>query len=175
MFECISLHVMLTCNEFPSVSLGLAMAANIAVVVVPILDPRDRGYALSMLITPIPEIRNRMQMLTPNWQALLVCSRVVKNVNTGIVYYKKGNKQKDKQKHCLKRKTNERLQVQNQDNLDMFFHVLVLCHSKPFRLSFFHAVVLNDDIWCLKNIHSFHNICSPLKIFDYVRNKSLSC
>lgn len=48
---------MLTCNEFPSVSPGLAMAANIAVVVVPILDPRERGYTLSIFITPIPEIK----------------------------------------------------------------------------------------------------------------------
>lgn len=47
---------MLTCNEFSSVSPGLAMAANIAVVVVPILDPRERGYTLSIFITPIPEI-----------------------------------------------------------------------------------------------------------------------
>lgn len=30
------------------------MAARMAVVVVPIFEPRDNGYALSMLMTPIP-------------------------------------------------------------------------------------------------------------------------
>lgn len=30
------------------------MAARMAVVVVPILEPKDNGYALSMLMTPIP-------------------------------------------------------------------------------------------------------------------------
>jgi len=51
------LHAMLTCNELSSFSPGLAMAANIAVVVVPILDPRERGYTLSTFMTPIPEIK----------------------------------------------------------------------------------------------------------------------
>ncbi len=37
------------------------MAANIAVVVVPILDPRERGYALSSFITPIPETKKNTQ------------------------------------------------------------------------------------------------------------------
>ena len=54
MYVCVYACV-LTCKELASVSPGLANAASIAVVVVPILDPRDRGYALSMLITPIPE------------------------------------------------------------------------------------------------------------------------
>lgn len=51
---CANCIIVLTCNEFPNVSPGLAMAASIAVVVVPILAPRDRGYTLSMLMTPIP-------------------------------------------------------------------------------------------------------------------------
>lgn len=55
---------MQTCNEFPSFSTGLAMAANIAVVVVPILDPRERGYALSSFITPIPETKKNTQKNT---------------------------------------------------------------------------------------------------------------
>ncbi len=64
---------MLTCNEFPSVSPGLAMAANIAVVVVPILDPRERGYALSSFITPIPETKKNTQENTE----LLICRIIV--------------------------------------------------------------------------------------------------
>lgn len=35
-------------------SAGLARAASRAVVVVPMFEPRKRGYALSMLITPTP-------------------------------------------------------------------------------------------------------------------------
>lgn len=45
---------LLTCRELASVSPGLAMAARMAVVVVPMFEPRDSGYALSMLMTPIP-------------------------------------------------------------------------------------------------------------------------
>lgn len=45
---------LLTCRALASVSPGLAMAARMAVVVVPIFEPRDNGYALSMLMTPIP-------------------------------------------------------------------------------------------------------------------------
>lgn len=43
-----------TCKEFDRVSPGLAMAASIEVVVVPMFDPSVRGYALSRLMTPIP-------------------------------------------------------------------------------------------------------------------------
>lgn len=49
-----------TCRALASVSPGLAMAARMAVVVVPIFEPRDNGYALSMLMTPIPIQTNRI-------------------------------------------------------------------------------------------------------------------
>lgn len=45
---------MLTWRELLKVLPGLAKAARIAVVVVPMLEPNVSGYALSMLITPIP-------------------------------------------------------------------------------------------------------------------------
>lgn len=44
----------LTWSELLSLLPGLAKAAIIAVVVVPMLAPSVRGYALSMVITPIP-------------------------------------------------------------------------------------------------------------------------
>lgn len=49
-----TLIIYVTCREFDSVSPGLAIAASIAVVVVPIFDPSVSGYALSRLMTPIP-------------------------------------------------------------------------------------------------------------------------
>lgn len=45
---------MLTWRELLKVLPGLARAARMAVVVVPILEPSVSGYALSMVITPIP-------------------------------------------------------------------------------------------------------------------------
>lgn len=44
----------LTCRELLRVLPGLAKAARMAVVVVPMLEPSVSGYALSMVITPIP-------------------------------------------------------------------------------------------------------------------------
>lgn len=44
----------LTCRELFRVLPGLAKAARMAVVVVPMLEPSVSGYALSMVITPIP-------------------------------------------------------------------------------------------------------------------------
>ena len=44
----------LTCSELLKVLPGLAKAARMAVVVMPMLEPSVSGYALSMLITPIP-------------------------------------------------------------------------------------------------------------------------
>lgn len=44
----------LTCSELLRVLPGLAKAARMAVVVVPMLEPSVSGYALSMVITPIP-------------------------------------------------------------------------------------------------------------------------
>lgn len=52
---CVCMCVQQTCSEFPNVPPGLARAAKMAVVVVPIFDPSERGYALSILMTPIPE------------------------------------------------------------------------------------------------------------------------
>jgi hypothetical protein len=54
-------------------SLSEARAANMAVVVVPMLLPRVRGYILSMLITPSPTRGVRVEVNT-----LLLCSRKVK-------------------------------------------------------------------------------------------------
>lgn len=51
LFICLSYF---TCKEFSRVSPGLAIAASIEVVVVPMFDPSVRGYALSRLMTPIP-------------------------------------------------------------------------------------------------------------------------
>lgn len=60
---------LLTCRALASVSPGLAIAAKMAVVVVPIFEPRDNGYALSMLMTPIPLQTNgtqiKMHIFTP--------------------------------------------------------------------------------------------------------------
>lgn len=45
-----------------SLSPGLASAARIAVVVVPMLEPRVKGYALSRLITPSPKsVKGQME------------------------------------------------------------------------------------------------------------------
>lgn len=44
-----------TCMAAASLFPGLARAASRAVAVVPMLDPRVRGYARSRLITPIPK------------------------------------------------------------------------------------------------------------------------
>lgn len=44
----------LTCRALARLSPGLAIAARTDVVVVPMFEPKDNGYALSMLITPIP-------------------------------------------------------------------------------------------------------------------------
>ena len=43
-----------TWRALSSMSAGLARAASRAVVVVPMLEPRKRGYARSRLITPTP-------------------------------------------------------------------------------------------------------------------------
>ena len=43
-----------TWTALSSLSEGLARAASRAVVVVPVLEPRKRGYARSRLITPTP-------------------------------------------------------------------------------------------------------------------------
>jgi len=48
-----------TCRAAGSLSPGLARAARRAVVVVPMLEPRVSGYALSRLITPTPEGQER--------------------------------------------------------------------------------------------------------------------
>lgn len=47
-------HQVLTWRELLKVLPGLARAARMAVVVVPMLEPSVSGYALSMVITPIP-------------------------------------------------------------------------------------------------------------------------
>lgn len=52
---------MLTCNEYFNLLPGLAKAARIAVVVVPMLDPSVRGYARSIVITPIPGRKKKHQ------------------------------------------------------------------------------------------------------------------
>lgn len=41
---------------------GLAIAASIDVVVVPIFDPSVRGYARSRLITPIPDKKDKQNI-----------------------------------------------------------------------------------------------------------------
>lgn len=62
-YKCVFFVWKLTCRALPRVSPGLAIAARMAVVVVPIFEPRDNGYALSMLMTPIPiEKRTRLSI-----------------------------------------------------------------------------------------------------------------
>ena len=61
---CPMQHV-LTWSELLSVLPGLAKAAIMAVVVVPMLEPSVRGYALSMVITPIPGGEHKALNISP--------------------------------------------------------------------------------------------------------------
>jgi len=66
---CVWTFLCVTCRALANVSPGLAIAARMAVVVVPIFEPRDNGYALSMLMTPIPiyfcKWENKLRLCVP--------------------------------------------------------------------------------------------------------------
>lgn len=55
----------LTWSELLKVLPGLAKAAMMAVVVVPMLAPSVSGYALSMLITPTPGGKYKVRNISP--------------------------------------------------------------------------------------------------------------